>query len=132
MDHAKCLLDIEEPQVLALLDCGRLMFGFDLHTPGAHQPCLRIYTPCLVAYLEHQPQPEDLEAVIRDILPKPWHPVLRATTLQRCFNVTSNLIHGLVNAGAFKVLRPPHRGCGGCALLDRVSVEEFLRKRRYC
>ena len=88
VDHVKGLLDIEERKVLELLECGELMFGFDLHTPGAHLPCLRIYLPCLVAYVQRLAQPDDLEAVIEDILPKPPRAMLRAVSLQRCFNVT--------------------------------------------
>ena len=132
VDLVKGLLDIEEPKVLAMLECGDLMFGFDLHTPGARQPCLRIYLPCLVAFVQHQAQPDDLEAVIQDILPKTRSSVVRARSLLRCFNVTPSMVHGLVNHGAFKVVQPARRGCCGCALLERASVEDFLRARRYC
>lgn len=129
MGQAKGLLDLETKAILALLDCGGLMFGFDLRAPGARRPCFRIHTACLLAYLCRQPQPQNLEETIRDILPKPALPSLRSASLTRCLNVTSSHVQHLVHCGLFEVLRVSARGCGNCALLSRGSVEQFLRKR---
>lgn len=131
IDGAKPLLGLNEDEIMALIEDGKIRWAWDLACQSEHARFVRILNRSLVCY--EKPflgQPETLDGVLELILP-PSSKItgrVRGTELQRACNVSSTHIINLVEAGLLSG-GDWKRGPQGSPLITRASIARFLKER---
>lgn len=132
IDGAKPLLGMNEDEIMALIDEGKIRWAWDLACQSRAARFVRILNRSLVCYEKpFLAQPETLAQVIELILP-PVSKItgtVRGTELQRACNVSSTHVINLVEA---KIIcaKDWKRGPNGSPLITRSSVVRLLTDRR--
>lgn len=133
METAMVSLDLDEDAILGLIEQGKLLWAFNVASPGARKRQPRIWARSLVHYVLRFPQPAAPEyseaSVIRSLLPHEKL-VLTCPELRRLFCVSQGHIANLIRLRALEGLNDPHQGPSGVARVSRASVVDFLSKRR--
>jgi hypothetical protein len=144
-------LDLDEPEVITLIDSGELLWAFDVRTPRAERPSVRVLTQSVEKYLAGfgggklpvsgnlnllgenfaagDEEAEWLE-VAAQILPDKQ--AIVTCEIARALNCGRQMAHDLVNANQFRLMPGSviRRGPGGSPKIETASVAEWLRKRR--
>lgn len=138
MSAAQGALDRDLDGIKGLIDDGTLR-GFNIGVEIFHRCTVRIMALDIQRFQRGEPKPtEDFVATIAQIFPNAPTPragvigTLKVATIARRFNVRSETIYNLVDAGWLK-LAPGHkarRGPAGSPPLVFDSLVTFLRKRR--
>lgn len=136
LDVPTCATITDRPteEILILIQSGRLRLAFDLARPGARRRELRVLGRCLAEYMQGtQPTvaetPASVRAEIDEIFPA-LADNLKACTVLRLLNCSSDHVLDLAKSGLITVARPGRRGAGGDLHLQRASLVEFLVSRR--
>jgi hypothetical protein len=138
MESVKAILDVSEDDVLDLIADGQLRWAWNLRATG-DKAFVRVWARSVTCHLVpgSQPsEPESMDEVIGELLPlspiaQRLSPPIRATELQRLFNVSSGHVLNLLSAGELKLA--PRSVCrvgpGGSPEITRESVVELLKGR---
>lgn len=136
LDVPTCATITDRPteEILRLIQSGQLRLAFDLARPGARRRELRVLGRCLAEFMQGtQPAgvetPASVRAEIDGIFPA-LADNLKACTVLRLFNCSSDHVLDLARKGLITVARPGRRGANGDLLLQRASLVEFLVSRR--
>jgi hypothetical protein len=132
-------LNKRSPQVLALIEEGKLRWAFDIRTAGAATREIRVLRQSLFEYTRLCVPDENLDesderefaGVVDLILPadKPDGLALRGTEVARCFSCTPQHVLNLVREKSLRAVDAPRKAHVSPPIV-RASVVEFLKKRR--
>lgn len=126
IETARVLLGIDEDSVLALIDCGRLRWSWDIAILRLRIREVRIWSRCLSAYQTNSPQPgETLNEVVQMVVPLQSREWLRASEVRGILCCSQQHIERLARCG---ILRG--QVDGRTRWVQRESLESFLLRRR--
>jgi hypothetical protein len=128
---AAALLGVDEGEVLAWIEEGRILWAFDLSLqPGrCRRKYLLIWARCLAHARAGSPCSLGWAELFADVIPDVEE--LRAVDVQRTINVTETHFHALIRRREIRACTPTRTGPGGSPRLLRFSVEGFFRRRRW-
>ena len=144
MESVKALLDVSEDDVLDLIAEGDLRWAWNLSATSGPRGFVRVWSRSVTCYLVpgSQPaEPDTIDEVIAQLLPSTRSAELRAeatnhqpstiraTALQRVFNVSSGHVLNLLAAQALKLAPRCEWGRGVSPSITRSSVVELLKAR---
>jgi len=147
MESVKALLDVSEDDVLDLIAEGQLRWAWNLSASAGPRSFVRVWSRSVTCYLVpgSQPaEPDTLDEVIEQLLGsrisdlgarapdakrQTPEPTLRATALQRVFNVSSGHVLNLLAAGPLKLAPRCDWHKGVSPEITRASVVELLKGR---
>lgn len=136
LDVPTCSTITDRPteEILDLIQSGRLRLAFDLAKPGARRRELRVLGRCLAEYMQNtRPAIPETPASVRGEIDEIFPALaenLKACTVLRLFNCSSDHVLHLAKKGLITVARPGRRGADGDLLIQRTSLVEFLVSRR--
>jgi hypothetical protein len=126
IETARAALAIDEDSVLALIDCGRLRWSWDISLLHGRIREVRIWNRCIAAYHAGDPQPgTSLEEVVREVVSIGARERLRAADARKLLICSQQHIQRLVRNG---ILRG--EVIGRTRWVQRESLESFLLRRR--
>jgi hypothetical protein len=125
--------------VLNAITSGDLAYAFDIRSPDAGKPAIRVLATSLQNWIAgrrlpaNTDTPASLLKIVSDLFPchaAEREPRVTTANMERILGTTHTHLFRLARLGLIKIARPPRIGRAGCALFDRRSVVQFLMQRR--
>jgi hypothetical protein len=132
--YACCAIaDLTYDQVLSLIDDGAIPVAFNIaQRQSTTKLCLRVLTSSLAEYLSGRraaaPGP-NFATELASLFPA-LSATVRTPTLARILDCNEDHIARLVHDGCLRSATTLRRGAGGCGLIYRHSIIDFLLQRR--
>jgi len=123
------LLDVSEDAVIRLVECGDLLWAFNVASRTDTAREIRILPACVAGYMEKIPFQADWGEVWRLLFPGSGREIT-AKEIYRALNISSMHLYGLAKQGLIGPCSGWRRGIYGQGRFESAAVAQFLKARR--